>query len=175
MGQYFVAVAVEEEGRPGEFLSPHSLGDLAKQVEFLTTGHGLMTGLGLLLSSPTCWGRGGGDWGLVWNDERNDFDRPDVSAVLGRWIGRRVALVGDYDDHDLYGVSTATPDAPRRSLYQHALETYMDIAPLVLAAMCEEPWTRTVLAERMWAVEGGLDGMLAKAGNPPRRRCKLTT
>ena len=114
MGQYHVLANVDSK----EWVDPHRLGLLSKQVEHLGAFYGTLADALYLLtmSSPA---RGSGDL-------------PET-GVSGRWVGQRVCVLGDYTvDADIPGV----PDAG--SLYERLEEPeagWVDISAMVADAM----------------------------------------
>lgn len=90
MGQYHKVVNLDKY----EYIDPHQLGCGLKLWEQLANPHG--TGSGLLALLACSNGRGGGDFG-------------EDKAVVGRWAGDRIAVVGDYaEDNDLPATDGAT-------------------------------------------------------------------
>jgi len=87
MGQYFKAVNLAKH----EYVCPWCCGEVAKLWEWCANPHGAL--LPLLLRKST---EGGG----------GDYDGPtyetDASAIVGRWAGDPVVLVGDYDNSRLW-------------------------------------------------------------------------
>ena len=87
MGQYFKAVNKNKK----EFVCPYCLGGIAKLWEWAANPWGAIFVL-LLRKSD---GGGGGDFhGATFED--------NSTAVVGRWAGDKVYLVGDYDSSNLY-------------------------------------------------------------------------
>lgn len=82
MAQYYIVANLDKQ----EFLRPHFMGDGSKLMEFTCSSLGTMTGLGVLLATSS--GKGSGDLSNV----------PEGNAIVGRWAGDRIAIIGDYDD-----------------------------------------------------------------------------
>lgn len=112
MGQYHYVCNMDKK----EFLHPHTMGDGLKLMEFGPSAHGTMLGLALLLACSN--GRGGGDF-RIWNDPYDDGrkveglvpeDNDLAEAVIGRWAGDRIAIIGDYSETDDFpGYLSADP------------------------------------------------------------------
>ena len=105
MGQYHHPVNLDKK----EFINPHKLGSGLKQWEQLANTPG--TGAALLVLLFSSNSRGGGDLDAETNwhgPDRVDFTKegPDLSAeyktiaraIVGRWAGDRLAIVGDYGE-----------------------------------------------------------------------------
>jgi hypothetical protein len=115
MGQYHYIANIDKR----EFLHPHTMGDGLKLMEFGASGGGTMLGLALLLACSN--GRGGGDF-QIWDDPYNDGrkvegiiprDHELATAVVGRWAGDRIAVIGDYrTDDDFPGFKENSSDDP---------------------------------------------------------------
>lgn len=83
MGQYWIPVCLDTK----EFIDPHKLGTGLKLFEQVSDHPGTAAAL-VVLCTAMPEQRGGGDL------------RPH--PIIGRWAGKRVALVGDYaEDSDL--------------------------------------------------------------------------
>ena len=106
MGQYFYVINLTKK----EYLYPHKFGDGLKLMEFGASGRGTMLGLALLLRQSS--EGGGGDY-------------HGEHEYLGRWAGDQIAIVGDYDESNLY---------------QIADESYTDISWDVLEMMLEDEY-----------------------------------
>lgn len=125
MGQYWYIFNLDKK----EFLHPHKFGDGLKLMEFGSSSVGTLSGLTLLLASPTGNGRGGGDFG----------DEGESPEIVGRWAGDRIIISGDYDDvrpgegRNLYDQASDDPDSP-----------YKDISEKVV---------RVMLKDRYWEEE----------------------
>lgn len=115
MGQYHYVCNLDKK----EFLHPHVLGDGLKLMEFGSSGQGTMLGLAILLAASN--GRGGGDFHVQndpYGDGRDvgdmtgrDFDL--VKAIVGRWAGDRIAIIGDYrETGDFPGFVVNSEDDP---------------------------------------------------------------
>ncbi len=87
MGQYFKAVNVSKQ----EVVCPWCLGGGAKLWEWSANTQGAIFTLLLRKSDD----RGGGDF-------REATFETDPEALVGRWAGDHVVLVGDYDSSGLY-------------------------------------------------------------------------
>jgi hypothetical protein len=85
MGQYFIVVNLTKK----QYISPHDFGDDAKLQDFGLSSHGTMSALAVLLASSN--GRGGGDL---------DSNLP----IIGSWAGDQIAIVGDYDLPNRFGI-----------------------------------------------------------------------
>lgn len=128
MGQYHLVVNLTKR----EFLHPHKLGAGLKLWEQVGTHPGTAAGLLALLACSN--GRGGGDL------------RPD-NAVIGRWAGDRIAVVGDYaeasdlpaefDAAKIYEQCTDAQDIPATD-EQREPGTYLDISEMVAALLERE-------------------------------------
>lgn len=115
MGQYFAAANIDKK----EFVCPWCVGGVAKLWEWAANPWGAI--FTLLLRKST--GSGGGDYYgyRTQNLELADQNSSDIAksiasiaalegrpiphpgdAVVGRWAGDRVVLVGDYDDSKLW-------------------------------------------------------------------------
>jgi len=110
MGQYHKLINLDKK----EQVISYALGLGAKQYEQTGDSGSMSDALYLLLmSSPS---RGGGDWDYF----------PELS---GRWVGDRVAVVGDYtEDGDIPNYKDAS------KLYQQS-EDWADISDLVAVAL----------------------------------------
>lgn len=119
MGQYHLTVNLDKK----EFLDPHQLGDGLKLLEQVGwSPGGVNDALHLLLAVSN--GRGGGD------------ASDDNAAIIGRWGGDRIAVVGDYAERgDL-------PDQfEAETIHGKCREDdseYTDITPLVIPVMEQE-------------------------------------
>jgi len=88
MGQYYKVVNLDKK----EYLHPHELGVGLKIWEQIASWPGTTVGLFLLLTNHP-EPRGGGDL-----PEREEA--PELYEVLGRWVGDRVVIIGDYAERD---------------------------------------------------------------------------
>ena len=88
MGQYFKVMNLDKK----EELHPHCFGDGLKLLEFGTSGLGTMAGLALLLRQST--------------DLSGDIRSND--ELLGSWASDRIAVIGDYDESEIYHDSSYT-------------------------------------------------------------------
>jgi len=113
MGQYHKVVNLDKR----EFIHPHELGSGLKQWEQIANNPGTPHALFILCCCSN--GRGGGDFDLYRNahgagrtsraaDEPLEAPYQETAlAVIGRWAGDRIAVVGDYtEDRDLPGSDT---------------------------------------------------------------------
>lgn len=113
MGQYWIPVNLDKK----EYIDPHKLGSGLKLWEQTVNFPGTPCAL-LILTAAYYEKRGGGDLDLDenWHGRERTFPKYNVSAapfdkkdypkvaaaVLGRWAGDRIAIVGDYaEDSDL--------------------------------------------------------------------------
>lgn len=110
MGQYHKLVNLDKK----ETVSPYALGLGAKQYEQTGDSGSMGDALYLLvMSSPS---RGGGDW-------------ESFADLSGRWVGDRVAIVGDYtEDGDIPNYENAA------TLYEDS-EDWTDISDGVALAL----------------------------------------
>lgn len=83
MGQYWVCVNLDKK----EYIFGHDLGHGIKLWEIAANFPGIQTGLVILLAAQP-EPRGGGDFS------------EDGLTTVGRWVGDRVVLVGDYAEDD---------------------------------------------------------------------------
>ena len=94
MGQYFKAVNIDKK----EYVCPWCMHGGAKLWEWAANTQGAVFTL-LLRKSD---GSGGGDY----YGYRRGYDEgspvPEHDAIVGRWAGDRVMLVGDYDSSKLW-------------------------------------------------------------------------
>ena len=102
MGQYHYPVNLDKK----EFINPHKLGAGLKLWEQIANNPGVGAALIILLAASN--GRGGGDFDVTQNwhgPERTNMTRsgpmpcdyPTIARrTIGRWVGDRVALIGDY-------------------------------------------------------------------------------
>lgn len=127
MGQYHRTVCLDLR----EFIDCHALGDGLKLAEQIGGDGGVASALVVLLAASN--GRGGGDL---------PDDPLDKGRVVGRWAGRRIAIVGDYaEDGDypmqdgdtkpsgVYGLCHTADEKSR------AKGRFRDITPLVRSYM----------------------------------------
>ena len=94
MGQYHLLVNLDKR----EFVDPHKLGNGFKLYEQIGSEYGIPQAMHVLLCAcPES--RGGGDYCADANEA--------AVGILGRWVGDRVVIVGDYaekTDHPRLGV-----------------------------------------------------------------------
>jgi hypothetical protein len=125
MGQYWYPVNLDKK----EFIHPHELGSGIKLWEQLANHPSTGAAL-IILCAAMPQARGGGDFDLEENwhgpertfPERNTTPAPmpkdyqeTAAAMIGRWAGDRIALVGDYaEDTDL---SPKKGDPPASTIY----------------------------------------------------------
>lgn len=128
MGQYWIPVNLDRR----EYISPHKLGAGLKLWERLASHPGTGAAL-IVLCAAEREVRGGGDLDLEknWHGPERTFPEHNVTpgpmpddypaiarAVIGRWAGDRIALVGDYAEagdlaeehqaHLIYSLCNAT-------------------------------------------------------------------
>jgi len=118
MGQYFKAVNLDKK----EYVCPWCIGGVAKLIEWAANPQGAIFTMLLRKSSAS----GGGDYYgpatrdiCLGSDEAENVDlvmneifkgvamegrliSPAADTTVGRWAGDRVALVGDYDESELW-------------------------------------------------------------------------
>ena len=96
MGQYWRIVNLSKR----EYLDPHALGSGEKAWEQLANQMPSKALYILTLAQPEM--RGGGDLDLDLDSNWQGLgDYPDLAhAVIGRWAGDRIAVVGDYAESD---------------------------------------------------------------------------
>lgn len=112
MGQYFIVVNLDKQ----EYLHAHAFGQGLKLGEFTHGGNGCMAALAVLLA---------------------DNGAGEESASLGRWLGDRVAIVGDYGaTPDHFGIESATEE----TMYSHARECFKDVSLDVVRDCSETRW-----------------------------------
>lgn len=121
MGQYWIPVNLDKH----EYIIPHSLGcglKLREQIRCQYVGAAL-----ILLLAAHKEQRGGGD---------PDVDYPAARQVIGRWVGDRVILVGDYAEDDDFDI----PDLPVSlgKLYSTAQTSFTDISEPVAEVLEHE-------------------------------------
>ena len=116
MGQYHYICNMDKK----EYLDPHAFGDGLKLMEFGWSSRGTLTALAVLLSEQN--GRGGGD-------AHEAADTP----TSGRWVGDRIAIVGDYFDGEKDAVGGA--DNPWKS---DGYDEWNDISQAVIATLPTE-------------------------------------
>lgn len=168
MGQYHYVANLDKR----EFIHPHAFGDGLKLLEFGPSGDGTMLGLALLLAASNndrdgsgafSGNRGGGDF-HVWADPYGDGrDVGDVTkedhdlarAIVGRWAGDRIAIIGDYaESGDIPGEWDAqnSSDNPWQPDPEEDPEgknsKWTDISPSVYRVMELDYYTRETLKKR---------------------------
>ena len=92
MGQYHYIVNLDKR----EFLDPYKLGSGLKLWEQLASH---WPGVALIPLLACSNGRGGGDLAYA-DDEKPNGYAQKAKAVIGRWAGDRIAIVGDYAEHE---------------------------------------------------------------------------
>lgn len=100
MGQYWQVFNLDKK----ELLNPHAFGEGLKYREWVGSGMSVSAALSMLLTDGSSMGDGGGD------TKPNEY--------MGRWIGDRVVVIGDYTHIDEY-----------KAVYRD--ETYTDISGLI--------------------------------------------
>ncbi len=90
MGQYFKVVNKTKK----EYLSPYTFGNGAKMWEIVSSGKGVLQGLGLLLAEGH----------YIDGDET-----PTHKSLIGRWVGDSITMVGDYAKSELYHKCEKSP------------------------------------------------------------------
>jgi len=156
MGQYWVVANLDKK----EFIHPHKLASGLKMWEQIANHPGAPEALFLLLTShPKV--RGGGDC------EKNEY--------IGRWIGDRVVVVGDYaEETDL-----EWDDIPADLIYRcccdskdsfdeivHNLQTDDSEEIIKLGQRMEKIGVFTDISEHMCKIlENELDGKFVGIGN----------
>jgi hypothetical protein len=121
MGQYHYIVNLSKQ----EFIEPHSLGVGLKAYDQLLNLPSTPSALFILLMASN--GRGGGDLQL---------EPESREKVIGRWVGDRIAVIGDYaQDDDIPGEW----EHPISSIYSLCDEgVYRDISALVRPILAQE-------------------------------------
>ena len=159
MGQYFYVLNLDK----CQYLDPHCFGDGLKLLEFGCSSEGTMTGLALLLRKSS--EGGGGDFdpdgyrgeGIPY---RNSIE------IVGSWAGDRTAIVGDYDESELY---------------QEARASWQNVSHYVLDAMRLDPYLAEHIKEAEQSgfsyIGGVAEHMLSQHdggdGYGPQRRVDL--
>jgi len=87
MGQYHILINLDKK----EFVHPHKLGLGLKQREHSFTKGSIGDAIYILLSLDN--GKGGGDMNSPWHTDNGYF---------GRWVGDHVAVIGDYNNTDMF-------------------------------------------------------------------------
>jgi len=95
MGQYFAAVNTDKK----EFVCPWCVGGVAKLWEWAANPWGAIFTLLLRKSDE---GGGGDFYGYHRGCGEGGPITCQVSPIVGRWAGDRVAMVGDYDGSHLW-------------------------------------------------------------------------
>lgn len=115
MGQYHVLVNIDRQ----EYVHPHAIGSGLKQWEQIHTEPSTPHALFALLCCSN-W-RGGGDLG--------EEDDQVYAAVMGRWAGDRVLVVGDYAKPGDAGGLEGVEEIYGEICAEHS--PWVDISPLV--------------------------------------------
>ncbi len=95
MGQYFAAVNTDKK----EFICPWCIGGVAKLWEWAANPWGSIFTVLLRKSDE---GGGGDYYGYHRGCGEGGPITCQLSSIVGRWAGDRVALVGDYDSSGLW-------------------------------------------------------------------------
>lgn len=135
MGQYWIPVNLDKK----EFIDPHKLGSGLKLWEQLASHPGTGTAL-VVLCAAMPEPRGGGDLDMNANWHGSTPGPMPASypalakAIIGRWAGDRIALVGDYaEDSDL------PPEHETSEIYRQCRDgKYTDITNGVVAVIEHE-------------------------------------
>ena len=123
MGQYHLIANLDKR----EYLYPHEFGDGFKLMEFGQSAGGTLTGLAVLLAATN--GRGGGDF---WDPNVDVYDQ--AWSPTGRWVGDRIAIIGDYFEKD--DVPGLTPE-DMADLWSNEPQTWTNISSVLAAALLE--------------------------------------
>jgi hypothetical protein len=118
MGQYHVVANIDKQ----EYIHPHALDIGLKQVEQLHSTPSTPHALFMLLCASNH--RGGGDIRL-----------PE-GPVLGRWVGDRIVVVGDYSGAADFPESLDDVDGDR--LWDTVMSSYKDISSEIREAFQSE-------------------------------------
>ena len=153
MGQYYIVVNVDRK----EYLDPLKFNDGLKLLEITGGRSFTLSALALLLADGN--GRGGGDFPC------SSSSVPDVSEWIGRWVGNRIVVAGDYADdckflseRDIAQFYQSDPEAfelIRRygrkgpNLYEVAKRTFTDISEHMIAVMLQESHLKEDLLEEL--------------------------
>jgi len=117
MGQYWFPINLDKK----EYIHPHKLGCGLKLREQVATLPGTGSALIMLLAAMP-EPRGGGDFELTTDESK---------AVIGRWAGDRIALVGDYATN-----ADLDPEHEAGTIYQRIGDgAFTDITDLVAAVI----------------------------------------
>lgn len=118
MGQYWKPVNLDKK----EFLDPHKLGCGLKLMEQASIFPGTGTALLLLLASS--------------NKRRGGGDPDDGHAVVGRWAGDRIVMIGQYAEDGDFPVREGELGASK--IYEDLKYSYKDISDEVCAVLEHE-------------------------------------
>ena len=125
MGQYHLIANLDKR----EYLYPHEFGDGFKRMEFGQSAGGTLTGLAVLLAATN--GRGGGDFCDPGVDDPVGSERWLPS---GRWVGDRIAIIGDYfENGDVPDLTVLD----MQDLWSDQPQTWTNISSLVAASLLE--------------------------------------
>ena len=123
MGQYHLIANLDKR----EYLYPHEFGDGFKLMEFGQSAGGPLTGLAVLLAATN--GRGGGDF---WDPGVDVYDQ--AWSPTGRWVGDRIAIIGDYfENGDVPDLTVLD----MQDLWSDEPQTWTNISSLVAASLLE--------------------------------------
>jgi hypothetical protein len=117
MGQYFAAVNTDKK----EFICPWCIGGGAKLWEWAANPIGSIFTLLLRKSDE---GGGGDYYGYRRGCGEGGAITCQVSPIVGRWAGDRVALVGDYDGSRLWNL--LYEERAFRNISKELVETWND-------------------------------------------------
>jgi hypothetical protein len=117
MGQYHAIVNLNRK----EYLDPHACGVGFKAGEQLGSEPSSIHALFVLLLGSN--GRGGGDLRTP---------EPEGEKVYGRWAGDRIAVVGDYAEHDDFPTSEGDPSPVDIWKLRDEPDGFRDISYLVM-------------------------------------------
>ena len=150
MGQYWMVVNLDKK----EFVNPHKLGCGLKLWEQLANSPGTGQAL-LILQAAMPEARGGGDFTL---DSDNEEYNEIAERTIGRWVGDRVVVIGDY---------AVDSDLPRRQkaskIYSYCMSKedwkenirnmYRDIKKLKAGTMYSNVLSPVAVSERIKEIE----------------------
>lgn len=161
MGQYHLVANIDKR----EFIHPHRFGDGLKLLEFGCSAEGTMTGLAVLLAASN--GRGGGDL-------NTDDTAPEFAEFVGRWVGDRLAIIGDYFEEgdvprlthaDMHVLWCDEADEECQPFHTATNTTWRDVSYEVAQAMAGDHYLRHSLERtRDWTHPHG--GEVNPLGGP---------